>query len=218
MTKPKTKMKVSRWSSKSFFTVSKIILLILLLTGCATPNYYTGRTLKDGEMDIVGGLDNLLWVNEKGEDSELEFSLKPTPSLGVFRGLPWRFEAGMRLYLAYILEASLRHQINPRSFDLFDISANIHVGTVWTEPYGKYGFMLSKDINDFHPYVGLYAYKNFLLEAESNLVFDYRVFMLGLGIPVKDFYLMPEINMVANRDLDDVAYFTIGIGVRRILR
>jgi hypothetical protein len=218
MTNLEPKPKANVESTKTLLLLSTVIMLILLLTGCATPNYYTGRTLEDGEMDIVGGMDNLLWVNEKGEDSELEFSLKPTPSLGVFRGLPWRFEAGMRLYLAYILEASLRHQINPRSFDLFDISANIHVGTVWTEPYGKYGLMLSKDINDFHPYVGLYAYNNFLLEAESNVAFDYRVFMLGLGIPLKDFYLMPEINIVANRDLDDISHYTIGIGVRRILR
>lgn len=184
----------------------------MLLTGCATPNYYTGRTLKEGETDIIGGFDNALWVNETKEDSEWDVALKPSASLGIFRGLPWRFEAGLRMYLPYTLEASLRHQINPRSFDWFDISANFHVGTLWLEPYTKYGLMLSKEINDYHPYVGLFAYNSYLLETETDVHFDYGVIMLGLGIPLKDFYLMPEINIMS------ISHYTIGIGARRILR
>ena len=104
-----------------------IPLFIIIINGCVTTNYYTAQTLEAGETVLTPGVDNLIWIENDGKvvDKHLTFSV----SLGVATGLPWRFKTGIRGYFPYIYEANIRHQINPRSFDLFDISANFHGGS-----------------------------------------------------------------------------------------
>ena len=95
---------------------------------CATSNYYTAQTLEQGQTAMTPGVDNLLWIVD--DEGIVEKDLYFSPSFGIVTGLPYRLETGIRLY-PYILEASLRHQINPRSFKDFDMSINGHMGVIF---------------------------------------------------------------------------------------
>jgi len=141
--------------------MKSLLLIFLIISSCITTNYYTARTLEKGKTVLTGGVDNLIWIEEDEGivDKNLSFSL----SLGVATGLPWRFETGIRGYFPYIYEANLRHQLNPREFEWFDISANGHIGVSFSEefeevsdPYFKYGLTISKEILNIQPYVSYY--------------------------------------------------------------
>jgi hypothetical protein len=185
-----------------------------------TTNYYTAQTLDQGETVITPGVDNLIWIEKHGEviEKHIAFSV----SLGVATGLPWRFETGIRGYFPYIYEANIRHQINPKSFKAFDISANFHCGIGITEkfrsisqPYIKYGITVSKEISSIQPYLSYYLTKDYIFIIENNFgePANYSILCFGVAIPFKTDLIFPECNYyVAPEGLN--GFFSIGIGVR----
>jgi len=198
-----------------------IIIQIMFGTGCVTTNYYTGRTLEQGETVLTPGVDNLIWI-EKDEgvvEKDISFSI----SFGVATGLPWRFETGIRGYFPYIYEANLRHQINPRSFEWFDISANFHMGVVFSEdfdelssPYYKFGLTLSKEIERFQPYISYYINPNYRSQSDWDDISEYSIICFGLAIPFKNDLIFPECNYYTSNHGEN-GFFTFGIGLRASL-
>ena len=197
-----------------------LILMITIFASCVTTNYYTARTLDQGETVITPGVDNLIWITRNGEvvEKHLAFSV----SLGVATGLPWRFETGIRGYFPYIYEANLRHQINPKSFEAFDISANFHCGIGITEkfreisqPYIKYGITISKEISTIQPYLSYYLSKDyiFILEDNPGEAADYSILCFGVAIPFKTDLIFPECNYYMVSEGKE-GFFSIGLGVR----
>jgi len=195
-----------------------IILVAFILSGCITTNYYTARTLDKGTVVLTPGVDNLVWIENDGDvvDKDLSF----TVSFGIAVGLPWRFETGIRGYYPYIYEANIRHQLNPKSFKLFDISANFHMGYIFSDgfedvspPYYKYGITVSKEIKRFQPYFSYYLNNSYFINGESDNGYDYTIFCFGLAIPNHDDLIFPEINYYKN-EVSGVSYYSIGIGLR----
>jgi hypothetical protein len=191
---------------------------LLLQTGCVTTNYYTARTLTEGETVLTPGVDNLVWIENDGKVVEKHFSF--SVSLGVATGLPWRFETGLRGYFPYIYEANIRHQINPSSFKIFDISANFHTGIVFTEkfkdishPYIKYGLTVSKEIASFQPYLSYFLSTNYIIENSTNEAADYSIICFGIAIPFKTDFIFPECNYYRLHQ-GAAGYFSLGIGLR----
>ena len=196
-------------------------ILQIFCFGCITTNYYTGQTLEEGETVVTPGLDNLVWITE--DEGVVEKNLAFSISFGVATGLPWRLEAGIRGYFPYTYEANIRHQINPRSFDWFDLSANFHVGVTFTEefedispPYYKYGITLSKEIDGFQPFVSYYWNKSYLVRKDSDDFSDYSIICFGLAIPFRDDLIIPECNYYTSK-YGDKGFFTFGIGLRAML-
>ncbi len=194
-------------------------VVFILLNGCVTTNYYTGRTLDDGEVVLTPGVDNLVIV--ENEDGIVQKDLSFSISFGIARGFPWRFEAGIRTYFPYVYEANLRHQINPRSFTWFDISANFHGGVILdieepmetTNPYFKYGLTISREIFGTQPYFSYYLVKNALLgELSDNFDFE-KTYCAGWALPYSGDLIFPEINYFAGDGVRK-GFFTFGIGVR----
>jgi len=194
------------------------LILILWKSACITTNYYTARTLNKGETVMVSGLDNLFLILDEG--GIVEKHLYFTPSVGFATGLPWRLETGMRFYLPYTLEANLRHQLNPRSFQWFDISFNFHSGIYFADEYKKissanfkFGFTISKEIFRWQPYISYYLYKNYQPENNPDYSSDYTIVCFGIAIPFEDNLIFPEWNYLKNEH-GDFGYYTFGLGFR----
>jgi hypothetical protein len=203
-----------------FYHLSYPLFCLVLLSGCITTNYYTGRTLEQGKTVVTPGVDNLVLItrDEGVIEKDLSFSL----SVGVATGLPWRFETGIRTYFPYIWEANLRHQLNPRSFDWFDLSANFHAGVIFSEkfddvapPYYKYGFTISKEIFTLQPFVGYYWNNKFEFERDSERN-DFEIICFGIAIPFRDDLIIPECNYYRSPS-GDFHIYSIGIGLRASL-
>jgi len=200
------------------------VILILLISNCATSNYYTAQTLKKGEKALSPGFDNIFLYDTKDKDNTFFFS----PSFGYIHGLPYRFETGLRLYFPYVLEGMVRHQLNPSSFKAFDISANLHFGIRYYfdnddaeifDEYIKPGLTISKDINQYQPFISYYRmYPEYNTGEEENFNnFINSVFAFGLAIPYKDNLIIPEINYQYRDSNLDEGLFFIGIGIRSFL-
>ncbi|MBN2425452.1 MAG: hypothetical protein JXR46_11910 [Calditrichaceae bacterium] len=190
--------------------------------GCATTNYYTAQTLEQGQMALTPGIDNLILVVDDDENIEKDAAF--TPSLGIATGLPYRFETGIRAYIPYILEANLRHQLNPRTFKYFDLSINGHMGVVFSDefssvsdPYFKYGLTLSKEIGAFQPFVSYYFNKSYVFRDESDGAVDYKIICFGLAFRHKGNLIIPEFNYY-KQDYVSKGILSFGIGIRAILR
>ncbi len=157
--------------------VKKIILLIgvfLFISACAKANYYSAQTLKRGERVLSPAIDNLFLY----KTATKKYTFGMTPSFGYVHGLPYRFEAGLRLYLPYVLEGMVRRQLNPRDFELFEVSANMHFGIRYlfnedeaevVDKYLKPGLTVSKEINRYQPYLG---YCRLIPEYQGTLNFS----------------------------------------------
>ena len=206
----------------SFASFSIFIILIHLVTGCVTTNYYTARTLDQGQTVITPGLDNLIIATK--DEGLLKKNVSFTPSFGLATGLGYRLETGFRYFFPYLLEANLRYQINPASFHWFDVSANLHSGVVFADkfrdiskPYWKYGFTFSKQIKKIEPYFSFYFVKNFMVVKEDDEPVDYQTFTFGVAMPVfNGDQILPEINFLKN-EFGGKNYFTFGIGFRALL-
>jgi hypothetical protein len=77
----------------------------------------------------------LIWIEE--DKGVLDKNLKFSVSLGAETVLAWRFKTGIRAYFPFIYEANLRHQLNPRTFKWFDISANLHMGIIFADRFSN---------------------------------------------------------------------------------
>ena len=200
----------------SLFKIIFSVGTFLSFASCITTNYYTGRTLESGKTVVTPGADNLILIESR--EGVVEKDMAFSVSMGIATGLPWRFEIGLRNYFPYILEANIRHQINPRSFELFDLSANFHAGVVFSpefddvsEPYYKYGFTLSKEIFTLQPFVSYYLNNQFEFERLAQRT-DFEIICFGIGIPFKGDLIIPECSYY--RSPSGVNFYSIGIGVR----
>lgn len=208
---------VSR-SKLKYLTLSKTLLLPILVSlffyGCAaTTNCYTAKTLKKGEKVLTPGFDFLAYSDDEG-NIKLNTETFVFPSFGAAFGLPYRFEAGVRGYIFSTVEASLRWQVNPDMFDLFDLSFNAHVGTIaFDVPYSKLGVTIGKEISKFQPFLSYYRY-NFIEESfDDDDFYSNGVICFGIGIPFKKDLIIPEINYLLKNDYinSGAAFFSIGI-------
>jgi len=203
-----------------------LALPLFTLGGCvSSSNYYTGRTLEENKYSIGFGADDIVI---KSSDKSLSVSKnKPfVPSLAGSYGLPWRFEIGMRYYPANVFEASLRDQVNPRTFDVVDFSLNLHYSIIFgSYSYLRYGATLSKNIREFEPYVHYSAYQfvgatsaifdnSFISGSEAIYVNNNRAIGFGIALPLKSAKLFPEVNyQYFGGDLTH-GLWHFGIGVR----
>lgn len=117
----------------------------------------------------------------------------------------------------------MRYQINPRDFDWFDISANLHSGVFIdddfsqiSEPYFRYGFTISKEISRFQPYFGYYLNDSYLLENKRDRE-SKSVYCFGIAIPNKDGLIFIECNHYNYGSGSSDGYYTFGIGLRATL-
>jgi len=199
-----------------------IFTFSLTLINCATTNYYTAQTLEKGQTVFTPGIDNLfLFVDDEGiVDKKLTFS----PSFGIATGLPFRFETGIRAYFPYVLEANLRHQINPRTFKLFDLSINGHMGIIFadeyksfSDPYYKYGMTLSKEIGIVQPFISYYLNKNYAFRDETDIATNYSIICFGLAFSRGPDLIIPEFNYYKDAN-SETGIISFGIGIRALLR
>ena len=189
-------------------------LVALLFYGCAaTTNCYTAKTLKKGERVLTPGFDFLAYMDENGK-IKINTETFVFPSFGAAFGFPYRFEAGLRGYISSTVEGSLRWQVNPEKFDLFDLSCNMHVGTIAFEvPYSKIGVTIGKEISKFQPFLSYYRY-DFIEESfDDDDFYSNGVICFGVGIPFKKDLIIPEINYLLKNDYTNsgAAFFSIGI-------
>ena len=203
-----------------------IVLLGLMICGCATSsNFYSAKTLDENKFAITFGADDILI---KSSDKSLTVSKDAplVPSLGAAYGLPFRLETGLRWYPPRLLEISLREQVNPPSFNLFDGSINLSYGYFFSHySYLKYGISISKDIHEFEPYVH-YSFYHFISATEGDFSDSFisgaieefinanRTIGLGIGLPVKKLKFYPEVDyQYFNNNLSN-GLWHFGIGVR----
>ena len=177
-----------------------LFLIPVLFCGClATTNYYTARTLPAGKMTISPGMDDLI-IQSTDKARIIKKPLYFLPSLGLYIGLPYRLEAGVRWYFTNTYEGILRWQLNPKWFNKFYASANFHYG--WFQEsfqYYKYGVTVSKPIGELEPYVGYYQFSRGEEDRIVSVDFDdildtHRVISLGISIPIRAGHVFPEIN------------------------
>lgn len=194
--------------------------------GCATSsNFYSAKTLDENKFALTFGADDILI---KSSDKSLTVSKDEplVPSLGAVYGLPFRLESSLRWYPPRLLEISLRKQVNPRSFNLFDGSINFSYGYFFNHySYLKYGVSISKDIHEFEPYVH-YSFYHFISATEGDFSDSFisgaieefinanRTIGLGIGLPVKKLKFYPEVDyQYFNNNLSN-GLWHFGIGVR----
>ena len=178
----------------------------LLLSGCAASgNFYSGRTLEEGKYSVGFGLDDIA-IKSTDKSFSVSKSGPFVPSIGGAAGLPWRFELGMKYYLGNLFGVSLRHQVNPRSFDIVDLSLNLHYDLRLGQYSDlRYGFTLSKNIHEFEPYVHYTAFyflesttclfdNSFITGAVETYVNSNRCIGVGIALPAKKAKLYLEVN------------------------
>ncbi|MFZ1082000.1 MAG: hypothetical protein WAO19_08745 [Candidatus Kryptoniota bacterium] len=205
-----------------------IAMLVIALSGCmATSSFYTGRTLDQGKFSPGIGADDILI---KSTDNSVSYSTSVAfvPSFLFAYGLPLRLEADARFVIPRLLEVSLRDQINPRSFELFDFAPDITIGDLFGGyTYLRYGASLSKNIGGFEPFVH-YSFYHFMEATSSDISNSFvsatvseitnndRAIGAGIGIPLGALKLYPEFDyQYFGNDLK-WGIWSFGIGIRGI--
>ncbi|HVO75533.1 MAG TPA: hypothetical protein VMT35_16000 [Ignavibacteriaceae bacterium] len=203
-----------------------VLLMVLNIYSCApSSNFYSGRTLEENKLAITAGADDIIL---KSNENSLTISKDSpfAPSVGAAYGLPLRLEAGLRWYMPRVLEVSLREQVNPRDFEIFDGSFNFTFGHVFEGySYLRYGISLSKNINEFEPSLH-YSFYSFVGATESDFADSFisgatkefinknRVIGFGLGIPVRGIKFFPEVDYQYYNNNFSSGLWHFGIGVR----
>ncbi len=203
------------------------IFLMFFLCGCvASSNFHTGRTLEEKKLSLGLGLDEII---TKSNDNSIEVSKdKPfVSSVSIAYGLPLRFEAGLRYYPTRFLEGTVRWQVNPRSFDILDCSLNCsYASLIDGYSYLKYGISVSKNIQEFEPYVhySFYHYMgaakgdfsdSFFSSVTDDFINNNRSVGFGIALPLRQAKLYPEVNYqyFGNSMNDGIWHFGIGIRI-----
>jgi hypothetical protein len=128
-----------------------VLLLTLSLCGCvASGSYYSARTIEPNKFALGFGADDIILKDSKTSSSSIGISkdLPFAPSIGFVYGLPLNLETGFRWYPVRFVEASLKEQVNPKTFNLVDGSIDLsYAGLIGEYSYIKYGATISKNIN-----------------------------------------------------------------------
>ena len=202
----------------NFNFVFLLLLFTLAIISCISTNYYTARTLAKGETVLLPGLDNLLMGSNEAPKKEIVF----TPDMGIARGLCYLLEAGVRYSFPFLLEGNVHYQLNPESFKWFDLSANLNSGVFFRDnfrqlsnPFLKYGLILSKRIRSAEPYFSFYFINHFLsYDNDKEEFLNFKNFTIGIALPVFKYNkLFPEINYLRSESTGKGIY-TFSIGFR----
>jgi len=195
----------------------KIITLFLSLIlscsiyECVPMNYYTGKTLEDGESVVIAGLE---YVDEQEYHNVAGPPLRV--SLGYAKGFPYKFEFGIKYLFPLFVEGTMRYEITPRNNRIINMSLNSHLVTGYNiPPFLKYGITASREIGPVTPVLGYYEYGGFNSRGELTFDFIYsQSISFGLQIPVDGIYLIPEVNhQFSDDDISD-GWAIYGIGLR----
>lgn len=205
-----------------------VILLAFTVCGCmAGSTFYTGRTLRPWQFTPGFGAQDIL---VKSTDNSITYSTSVgfVPSFMFQLGLPLRLEADANYILPRLLEVSLRDQVNPRSFQLFDFAPDVSFGDMFgAYTYMKYGATLSKNIGGFEPYIH-YSIYDFLANTSGDLsnslftgsmaeiINNDRIIGLGVGIPLGQLKIFPEFNYQYFGNNLKWGVYSFGIGIRGI--
>lgn len=221
---------------KNFYSISLPLLLLLsatILSGCvSSSNFYSARTLEQNKLALTFGADDIVMKPAGNLASTVSISkdLPFAPSIGLYYGLPLRLETGIRWYPIRFLEASLREQLNPRSFNTFDASIDLsYAGMIGAYSYLRYGVTVSKDINNIEPFIHYSFYQatgrmtsvssntnldGFITDLSSSLINSSRVIGFGVGLPLKKIKFFPEADyQYYNGDLSQ-GIWHLGVGIR----
>ncbi|HOV99158.1 MAG TPA: hypothetical protein PK595_06265 [Bacteroidota bacterium] len=215
--------------SKLFFQIFLFLLLIVTFCGCvATSNYYSGRTLEKNKLLVGVGADEIAIISTN-KDITVSRDSPFMPSIMFAYGLPLRLEAGLRYSPTHFLEGTLREQLNPRSFDIFDCSLNLsYAALIGGYSYLKYGATVSKNLKGFEPYVH-YASYHFMGATKDDFVDSFISSMtdeffnnnhsIGCGIIIpliQGARICPEANYqyYGNRLSDGLWHFGIAIRIQ----
>jgi hypothetical protein len=191
--------------------MSKTIIFSLLIVstistcGCvASSHFHTGRTLEKNKFTMLFGADDI-YIQSDDESLTITKAQLFVPSIGAAYGLPLRFETSVRWYVPRKLHYSVRHQINPRSFEIFDGSINLsyaHISDGYS--YLRYGISASKDISGVEPYIHYSLYRivdtsedmsiGFISNLTEEMIDNSRTLGFGVAIPVRHTTLFPEFN------------------------
>jgi len=209
----------------NFFAVSLFLIIFVIVTfyGCvSSSNYYSGKTLEEGEHTINLYLDH---VEFDKPDKTLGVAryLMFAPSIGVSFGLPARLEAILRYSPIYLFDVALREQLNPRDFEDFDISVNVDYGHFikWYS-YLKYGATLSKDFKGIEPYIHYNFYSfvgdkkdnssDFVDNTADNFLDCNRIAGFGIGIRLGKKKILPEVDYQYMSNAPKDGWWRFGIG------
>jgi hypothetical protein len=196
------------------------------LYGCVTSsNFYTGRTLEEKKFSIGIGADDI--ILKSSEESISISKKKPmTPSISLAYGLPWRLEVSLRYFPTHFIESTLRGQINPQSFDIFDCSLNLsYAALIGGYSYLKYGISVSKNIQEFEPYIHYANYHymgaakgdfsdSFLSNVTDDFINHNHSIGFGIALPLRKAKLYPEVNYQYFGNTLRGGLWHFGIGIR----
>lgn len=204
-----------------------VALLLPLLVGCvSTSNYHTGRTLEENTFSFGFGADDIV-TKSASPAIEIVKDDPVTPSVMLSYGLPLRFETGVRYFPPRFLEVSLRHQVNPREFDIIDGSVNLTYAHLFGGySYFKYGATVSKNIHEFEPYLHYSFYKfagadkgdfssSFSSGYTDDVINSNRSIGFGIAIPLKKAKFFPEVDYqyFGGKLKDGLWHFGVGFRV-----
>jgi len=207
-----------------------VVLVTVLFSGCLmTPHYHTGETLAPKKISLITAVNNLV-MGSRYDEIEINNEINFGFHLGLRYGLPYRLEAGLHVMLPRLIEGRLRWQINPRSFEYFDVSIDgTYGGMLSNIEYIKYGFTISKEIGPVTPYA-YYCQNDMQLARTSDGLeglidnFVQHAFDIssdtGFGFEVKlphGATLCPELNYQIYNEHFEEGIFSIGIALKHDL-
>jgi len=197
-----------------------------LASGCVvSSNYYSGRTLEENKFSFGFGADDIV-IKSATPSIEISKDKPFSPSMAISYGLPLRLEAGARFFPPKFLELSLRHQVNPRDFDIIDGSVNVTYARLFGGySYIKYGATVSKNINELEPYVHYSFYKfigadkgdfsdSFTTGYTDDVINRNRVIGFGIALPLHKAKLYPEVDYQYFGSSLKNGLWHVGIGFR----
>jgi hypothetical protein len=202
------------------------VSLLPLVCGCvASSNFYTGRTLEENKLAIGVAADDIYVKSSSGDITVSKDKPFAPVILGAY-GLPLRLELGARWYPVSFFELTLRHQVNPRTFDIIDGSLNLHFAhLLGAYSYLKYGVTISKNLHGVEPYLHYSAYHylgatsgifddSFISGLGEVFIDNNRVLGFGIALPVRKAQLIPEANYQYFGGDFSHGLWHVGIGLR----
>jgi hypothetical protein len=212
--------------TKKLLFIFPLVYIMLALNGCvASSNFYTARTLQESKFSLGFGVDDIV---TKSTDNSITVSKNVivVPSISMAYGLPWRLEAGLRYYPTRFFEGMMRWQVNPRSFDILDCSLNFsYASLIDGYSYLKYGISISKNIQEFEPYVHYSSYRymgatkeafsdNFTSSVTDDFINNNHSIGFGIALPIRHAKLYPEANYQYFGKSLNGGLWHFGIGIR----